>query len=53
MFTTGALGPDEVEKTLSSNKLQESGTSLLYKKLLTVPRKEVLPRKLSRLFVLL
>ena len=27
VFTTGTLGPDEVEKTLSRNKLQESGTS--------------------------
>ena len=34
-FTTGTLGPDEVRKVLSRNKLQESGTSLPYKKLLT------------------
>ena len=34
--TTGTLGPDEVEMTLSRNKLLESGTSLPYKKLLTM-----------------
>ena len=35
-FTTGTLGPDEVEKVLSRNKLQESGTLFSCKKLLNM-----------------
>ena len=35
-FTTGTLGPDEVRQMLSRNKLQESGVSLPYKKLLNM-----------------
>ena len=35
-FTTGTLGPDEVRKMLSRNKLQESGISLSCKKLLSM-----------------
>ena len=33
---TGTLGPDEVKQMLSRNKLQESGISLPYKKLLNM-----------------
>ena len=39
-FTTGTLGPDEVRNMLSRNKLQESGISLPYKKLLTMSNTE-------------
>ena len=35
VFTTGILGPDVERNTLLRSKLQESGTSLPYKKLLT------------------
>ena len=36
LLHTGILGPDEERKMLSRNELQESGTSLPYKKLLTM-----------------
>ena len=36
MFTTGILGLDEARKMPSRNKLQASGTSLPYRKILTM-----------------